>query len=60
MKLHWEQNTENSIDILNRGGKRIASVDGPNEGEENITKQERNIAKLICELFNNAPESDGL
>lgn len=59
MKLHWEQTCCNSIDLLDCAGNVVGSI-MTNGGENDITKAEESVAELICEAFNNTPESDDL
>jgi len=60
MILHAEQNTCNSIDLIDENGTMIALVHGRNEGDNDITDRESNIADVLCEGFNLLPESESI
>lgn len=49
--MEFEQVTRNGIDLI-EDGIVIGSVCGPNNGEEDVTKNELEIAQRICDGYN--------
>jgi len=60
MKLHTDERCCNAILLLDEADNEIGTINGPCGGEDNITPEEREIAELICDTFNDSPESADL
>ncbi len=58
MLLHIEQPACNAVDLVDEEDNLVASVNGTDEGVDDITPREVQIAEILCSSFNNSAEAE--